>query len=120
MDVRPGGGPMTPARSLAAAALLFAAVAAAPAGAASHNCSNDALASASSGPVTAYFPGACYNAAIDATSSGVAADRRLIAGAERDADRSLTARITGIDTVKLGQTLRLKVVTSLKVRGLRV
>jgi hypothetical protein len=110
---------MTPARSLAFAALLLAAVAAAPAGAASHSCSADALASAKSGPVTAYFPGACYNAAIDASSSSSASDR-LKAAAKRDTDRSLTARITGIDTVKLGGTLHLKVTTSLRVRGLRV
>src|SRR3954466_589319 len=119
MDVQARGGPMTPARSMAFAALLLAAVAAAPASAASHSCSADALGAARSGPATAYFPGACYDAAIDATSSGPAAIR-LKAAAKRDTNRSLTGRITGVDTVKLGGTLHLRVTMSLKVRGLRV
>src|SRR3954454_23922573 len=98
MDVQARGGPMTPARSVAFAALLLAALAAAPAGAASHSCSADALAAARSGPVTAYFPGACYDAAIGATSS-TTVQNRLKSAATRDKNRSLTAKITGIDLV---------------------
>jgi hypothetical protein len=69
--------------------------------------------------VTAYFPGACYDAAIGATSS-TTVQNRLKSAATRDKNRSLTARITGVDSVTLGGTLHLKVTTSLKVRGLRV
>jgi hypothetical protein len=112
---------MTPARTLLAAAVLLSALAAAPAGAATHNCSADALAAAKSGPVTAYFPSACYDAARIANGSGSSAvSARLQTAKTRDAKRSLNAKITGNDTVKLGGTLQLKVATSLKVRGLRV
>src|SRR4051794_1543037 len=108
---------MTPARTLLAAALL-AALAAAPvrtAVAATHSCSADALAAARSGPVTAYFPSACYDAARTANSGGSsAATARLRAARARDAKRSLNARITGSDTVRLGGTLQLKVATTLK------
>src|SRR4051812_46727223 len=112
---------MTPARTLLAAAVLLSALAAAPAGAATHSCAADALAAARSGPVTAYFPSACYDAARIANSGrSSAVTARLRAARTRDAKRSLSAKITGSDTVRLGRTLQLEVVTTLKVRGLRV
>jgi hypothetical protein len=111
---------MTPARSVAAAALLLAAAAAAPAGAASHNCASDALAAAKSGPVSFYFPGACYRAAITDNGGASPADARLKSAATRDADRSLNGKITGVDLVKLGQPVKLKVTMTRKVKGLRV
>src|SRR4051794_19503047 len=112
---------MTPARTLLAAAALLSALAAAPAGAATHSCAADALAAARRGPVRAYFPSACYDAARIANSGGSSAvTARLRAARTRDAKRSLNAKISGNDTVRLGGTLQLKVATSLKVQGLRV
>src|SRR4051794_41899657 len=93
---------MTPARTLLAAAALLSALAAAPAGAATHSCAADALAAARRGPVTAYFPSACYDAARIANSGGSSAvTAPLRAARTRGAKRSLNAKISGHDTGRL-------------------
>jgi hypothetical protein len=106
---------------LVTAALAGAFVAAAPVGAATHDCAQDVLRAAQKGAVGAYFPPKCYLAASVTNAGGNAAtSKRLQTGLQRDAKRKLFGRITGVDLVHSGSVLRLHLKMTMPVQGMRI